>query len=345
MNSKSRSLPAYLLYELRHPRTYQRHNWIYIMALKLLDYRPPEQAVKLLKTARKYIGRPVPDREIKTAVRNAVRFKNQPLNPQEKRPQKGQPKTKRGTPSRPEWDPPSLEKIDAIVRAGPRLLEGINSSPVKFDPAQRHTDALIDLLFPGNPLLCVGRRGTWNFSTAPREAYRGWLHTCSFIVPSPMTDFTGLTQDEPRRKSAHTLDNTGPRHFLINEMDFKAIDGNGNPTIWAPLIKGWQTAGITIADACMAILLHLALTAPLVMIVSSGGKSLHGWFRALGYSEEKLYIWMRYAVSLGACRAPWSRSQFVRIPDGTRYSEDPLERIRGKGLRRQEGLYFNPAAL
>ncbi len=50
----------------------------------------------------------------------------------------------------------------------------------------------------------------------------------------------------------------------------------------------------------------------------SGGKSLHGWFYCAEIGEEITRSFMRYAVSLGADRAMWTRSQFVRMPDGTR---------------------------
>jgi len=43
---------------------------------------------------------------------------------------------------------------------------------------------------------------------------------------------------------------------------------------------------------------------------------------------------MEYAVSLGADSATWTKSQFVRMPDGTR-----------ENGKRQEILYFNPASL
>jgi hypothetical protein len=34
--------------------------------------------------------------------------------------------------------------------------------------------------------------------------------------------------------------------------------------------------------------------------------------------DEKVARFFRYAVSLGADPATWTRSQFVRVPDGTR---------------------------
>jgi hypothetical protein len=90
------------------------------------------------------------------------------------------------------------------------------------------------------------------------------------------------------------LSNTGPRRFLICEFDQGA------------------------ADAHAALLLHLGQFAPLVCAVHSGGKSLHGWYFVAGQPDAKVEKFFRYAVSLGADRATWTRSQFVRMPDGTR---------------------------
>ena len=87
-------------------------------------------------------------------------------------------------------------------------------------------------------------------------------------------------------------------------------------------------------DAHAALLLHLAAHAPLALAVHSGIKSIHGWFYCLGQPEEKLRRFMRYAVSLGACTSTWSRSQFVRMPDG----------LRDNG-KRQVVYYFNPGVI
>ncbi len=94
--------------------------------------------------------------------------------------------------------------------------------------------------------------------------------------------------------SAHTLDNTGPRRFLICEFDTGTRDEHA------------------------ALLLHLAQFAPLVCAVHSGGKSLHGWFFVAGQPDATVLKFFRYAVSLGADTATWTPCQFVRMPDGTR---------------------------
>jgi hypothetical protein len=83
------------------------------------------------------------------------------------------------------------------------------------------------------------------------------------------------------------------------------------------------------------VLWHLARLAPLVMVVHSGGKSLHGWFACQGSSEALQLRFMRYAVMLGADPATWTRCQFVRMPDGLR------RRPSAFGVR-QSVFYFNP---
>jgi hypothetical protein len=90
------------------------------------------------------------------------------------------------------------------------------------------------------------------------------------------------------------LSNTGERRFLVCEFDAGTIDEHA------------------------AILLHLGRYAPLVCAVFSGRKSLHGWFFVHRHTEEKVLKFFRYGVSLGADPMTWTRSQFVRMPDGTR---------------------------
>jgi hypothetical protein len=107
-----------------------------------------------------------------------------------------------------------------------------------------------------------------------------------------MSGITGKTKDG--KESRHTLANTGPRRFLICEFDTGT------------------------ADEHAALLLHLGTFAPLVCAVHSGGKSLHGWFYVHGQPDAKVERFFRYAVSLGADHMTWTRSQFVRMPDGTR---------------------------
>lgn len=178
---------------------------------------------------------------------------------------------------------------------------------VRFEDNESHTEEIIDALFPGNALLCCGRSNS-DFETKLREEWRGELSVLQLIVPSPMRARSGLTQDG--KQSSHALSITGQRRFLVVEFDQGDVDDHA------------------------ALLWHLALKAPLGMVVYSGSKSLHGWFFCAGQPEERLRQVMRYCVSLGADRVTWTRSQFVRMPDGTR-----------EGGKRQIVYYFNPEVI
>jgi hypothetical protein len=93
-----------------------------------------------------------------------------------------------------------------------------------------------------------------------------------------------------------------------------------------------QDAGTV--DEQAAILFHLAKLRPMALALHSGSKSLHGWFYCAGQSQERAQAFMRYAVTLGADRATWTRSQFVRMPDGTRDNGS-----------RQTVYFFNPEVI
>jgi hypothetical protein len=197
----------------------------------------------------------------------------------------------------------NLEKRKELIAKGSGL-DLWELSPVRLDDNESHTEEIIDLLFPGDPLLCAGE-SEFRFATRPRSDWRGQLSEKQFIVPSPMSAITGITKEG--KESEHSLDNTGPRRFLVVEQDKGTLDEQS------------------------AVLLNLASKAPFVMAVHSGGKSIHGWFYCSGYPEAAWRRFMDYAVSLGADPATWLRSQFVRMPDGRRDNG-----------RRQTVYFFNP---
>jgi len=221
------------------------------------------------------------------------------------------------------WLDPNFELIEAVAHTGNGLVDLWELSPIRLDSNELKTDEVIDIVFPGNPLLCCG----WTRHQFDTRARRNWykLHDLQFIVPNPMAARRGLTQG--RKLSPHALSNTGARRFLIVEFDF---DG-GNSAEEARLLGKLAREGRDVRDLCAALLLDLAEKAPLALSVYSGGKSLHGWFYCAGIAEEKVSRFFRYAVSLGADRANWNPSQFTRMPDGLR-----------ENGKRQTVYFFNP---
>ena len=205
------------------------------------------------------------------------------------------------------WLTINAEQREAITAGGDSLVGLWERSPVRFEDNEQHTEFIIDQLFPRNALLCCGRSNS-DFDTKTREQWRGQLAAQQFIVPNTMCAVRGLTQDG--RQSKHSLSNTGARRFLVVEFDTGTADDHA------------------------ALLLHLAERAPLAVGMHSGGKSLHGWFYCSGQPESRLELFMRYAVGLGADRATWTPSQFVRMPDGKRDNSE-----------RQVVYFFNPGVV
>lgn len=209
------------------------------------------------------------------------------------------------------WPKVNREQIEAIAAHGVCVADLWEESPVRFDDDQPRAAVVLPIMFPGDPLLCVGSKS--DFFTDPLSSFIERAHNLEQIVPSPMKAKFGRTQ--AGHLSQHSLEATGPRRFVVVEGD--KIDGE-------PIPKDTQAA----------VLHHLAERAPLALVVDSGGKSLHGWFFCQGADADKLKRFFAYAVSLGADEGLWTRSQFARMPDGTRNN--------GK---RQSIIYFNPEVI
>lgn len=208
------------------------------------------------------------------------------------------------------WPKPLIEVRQRIVAAGGGLADLQDLSPIRFELPS--TLEIIKILFPGDPLICVGKSSR-EFWTDHVSFFHRRLEYMQFIVPSPMSARTGKIQDpEPDGpiESAHTKDNTGPRKFAVVEFDEGTYDEHS------------------------AILWHLSDYAPLIMVLHSGGKSIHGWFHVEGEDEQDVMSFYRYAVALGGDYHTHLKSQFVRMPDARRDN--------GK---RQTVYYFNPGAI
>jgi len=260
------------------------HNWLFRIARQLHAHLPASEIVNLLESRVANCGRAVSRAEIISAVQNSLPCAWQP---------KGNAAPIQSTAK---WPRVNQEQRAAILQDNGGLADLWELSRPRIEDNKQHTEDIIDRLFPGNPLLCCGKSNS-DFDTKLRDDWRGELSKLELIVPSPMSAVMGLTKDG--KESKHTLANTGARRFLICEFDTGTTDEHA------------------------ALLLHLGTFAPLVCAVHSGGKSMHGWFYVHGQPDEKVLKFFRYAVSLGADQATWTRSQFVRMPDGKRDNGQP----------------------
>jgi hypothetical protein len=167
-------------------------------------------------------------------------------------------------------------------------------------------------LFADDPLVCVSQEFNRGYRTEPLSELKAeYLTSCQFIVPNSMSARFGLTQSG--KTSLRALSNTGERRYLVIEIDDHTLSNEDQG----------------------AIMLYLARQLPLVMLVHSGNRSVHGWFHIAAGADDaigsSLHGFMKLAVSLGADRAMWTPCQFARMPNGTRDNG-----------RDQQVLFFDP---
>lgn len=222
--------------------------------------------------------RPLKTSEVKRAVERAYET-TLPDNPnfQKKEKEKWNPAKTRTTNYR-----PATRQIQAAD-----LWE---ASPCRIDDGLTQRMAL-EWLFPDpDGLLCFGK-SAFDFRTGQLSRFKdASLAVCQFIVPCYMTKVRGLTQDG--KESMHCLDNCGPRRFCVCDFDEPSSDKHAS-IIW-----------------------HLRKVSDLVLVTSSGGKSLHAWFNVP--TDEEPDFW-KVAIENGADAALMrNRSSFVRLPFGKR---------------------------
>jgi hypothetical protein len=294
------------------------HSWLIRIAVRLHRFFTDKDVIfALLEKHSASCGRPVEDDEIWQAIENSATWlagqQGKPIN----------------FVAQPRWPEKNEEQIEAIAKEGPKLAELESISPVRWEDGMSHSEEVVDILFPGDPLLCAGTKKELAI-TRRREEWRGFLAKQQFVCASPMTAIYGKTKNG--KASMRCVDNVGPRRFVVVECDSKKWEDLSETERCKHGTEGQYRAAKF--DEQAGVLWYLTRFAPLAMMVHSAGKSLHGWYFCEGQPEALLERFMRLAVSLGADHATWTRCQFVRMPDGTRDN--------GK---RQRIIYFNPQAL
>jgi hypothetical protein len=178
----------------------------------------------------------------------------------------------------------------------PELMAEVDSypSPVPYPIlSEEPPEFFLRQMFAPTDLLCIGATA-FAMDTRSLQEWDGMLRPMQFLVPSPMISETGPRKQDGQ-PSFHAESNTGPRKFLITEFD-----GASKP-------------------AQMARIRSLEARGPLFLaaVVDSGGKSLHAFWRA-SRAENENFEFFSFACRLGADPRLWLRSQFARLPGGTR---------------------------
>lgn len=211
--------------------------------------------------------------------------------------------------SRPRWRPRRFMIQKTTV------ADLVHQSPFDFGRMADPTDVL-EMLFSPDALLCVGiDRSSYRVGTQTELA--GILPRAEFIVPNEAHSRSGHTQ--LGKRSCRCLEMFPKRSYIVIECD--------------PPKPATDEERQDLLDRQASLLWFLAQKAPLVMVVDSGGKSLHGWFRA--HPDEGInQRFIAYAADLGADPASKNRCQLYRMPLGYRATGE-LHSV----------LYFNPSVL
>jgi len=169
------------------------------------------------------------------------------------------------------------------------------------------TEDLLRLLYPKDSLLCMGSKFNM-FRTKPIEEFIQELRlggNFPYLVPNPMKSLHGKTQEG--KISCRCRENAGHWNYQVVEFDDEPSHDNQ-------------------AKFLFELRKHL----PLVMVLNSGGKSLHAWFRCPDDNPNKLSKFVDYALFLGADPKITQPEQLFRAPN----------QMRDNG-NRQQVLYFD----
>jgi len=169
------------------------------------------------------------------------------------------------------------------------------------------TEELLRLLYPKDSFLCMGSKFNV-FRTKPIEEFIKELRlggNLPYLVPNPMKSLHGRTQEG--KTSYRCRENAGHWNYQVVEFDDEPSHDNQ-----------------------AKFLFELRKYLPLVMVLNSGGKSLHAWFKCPEDNPNKLSKFVDYALFLGADTKIKQPEQLFRAPN----------QIRDNG-NRQQVLYFD----
>lgn len=167
---------------------------------------------------------------------------------------------------------------------------------------------IIQMLFDPNELVCCGTK--YKSRALPVHDCFSISDVDDCIVPNPSRLAIGIGMSG--KENAHCRDATGKRKYIVIESDREEQSFDDKASIIRYLRDG--------------------VGAELKMVVHSGGKSLHAWFKSSG---NNLTDWkfMQFACELGADKEMWRPEQFTRTPNA----------VSSKYNLRQKCLYFDPS--
>lgn len=213
----------------------------------------------------------------------------------------------KSTHRRPAYQPGAAKIIAKDFGTTLEDLKASSPETPPLDPAEA-----LAALFGADELVCLAKK----LERANTLPFAHWLELedelkdYQFVVPNPMTSKTGVTKDG--RRSTRTASNTGQRRRIVCDFD------KPKPDIQPALIAH-------LADYCGE---------DPELVLTSGGKSLHAWWRIDHWPPGDIIVFEEEAARIGADPALLGEArkcQLVRLPAGKRNNGKP-----------QSILFWNP---
>lgn len=203
-----------------------------------------------------------------------------------------------------DWGKEDVAYQQYIIKKGYKIKRPKTDQP-------KNTIDTLKLLFEETDLLAYGEDVRFGSKCASLAEIieDGILPAECQLCYNPRSSRVGITQEG--KESHKCKDNDGNRKYFVVEFDH--------------LSDTHQQAGLHA---------YLAKFAPLCMVMSSGGKSLHGIYDVEDQTETETLQFVRLAVRLGADTAMCKKSQFGRMPFALRLDKD--------GAQQKLIAYYSP---
>ena len=208
----------------------------------------------------------------------------------------------------------------------------MSASPVAMSKRVDHPLDILGWLHPAEFLIYLAPRKevTGESKTlAEWRNYQGDIASWSMCVPNRMSKRVGLNQDgKSSIRCRDTSCGFEGMKYAVAEPDFDAD---------VPLVQ----AGVNPQHLSASVILHRIPRDRIVIVVDSGGKSLHAWLNVTVFSKSEREGFFQAGCVYGIDPAGRLPEQQFRLPNGTRH----IPAGGGVGAVRQQVLYFNPSAL
>jgi hypothetical protein len=205
----------------------------------------------------------------------------------------------------PRWPSRSQAEVDRVLAEQESMgVDRLKSESPVSEPWEMPTTEILDRLFSeGDPLLCMGE-SVDRFGTKPKSEFLNELAhpeaNLPHLVPSTMSKLMGTTM--AGKISARCRDNAGSLRFQVVDLDDEPDFDDQARILW-----------------------HLKEFLPLIMILYSGNRSLHGWYLASECPAGRMGLFRSHAALLGADASLYRPEQAARTPNQMRDGENKQE--------------------